>query len=116
MKRRRISRSSPIHGDTTLAEQFFGHVEAPKSGVYGASLAVVSPDGSRTCGIGYPTDKTFLLGSVGKALNGLIYSDMVAAGTVHPEDTLGQFLPLAETPAVKSGEVVYLPSDETVCV
>lgn len=67
--------------------------------MFGASLAVVSPDGSRVSGIGTPTDHTYLLGSVGKAFNGLIYSAMVAEGLVRPQDTLDQFLPLDGTAA-----------------
>ncbi len=51
------------------------------------------------CGIGYPTDRTFLLGSIGKALNGLIYSGMVAEGDVRPYDRLDRFLPLPDTAA-----------------
>jgi CubicO group peptidase (beta-lactamase class C family) len=68
----------------------------------GAAVAVAGPHvpgGTATCGIGFPTDHTFLLGSVGKALNGLIYSGMVADGTVRPYDMLDRFLPLEGTAA-----------------
>lgn len=96
-----LTADSPVHGDHDLVTQFRQFVPE-KPALFGASVAVVDPalpTGSAVCGIGYPTDHTFLLGSIGKALNGLIYSGMVADGLVHPQDTLDRFLPLTGTPA-----------------
>lgn len=96
-----LSADSPVHGDRDLVTQFRQLIPA-KPALFGASVAVVDPalpSGSAVCGIGYPTDHTFLLGSVGKALNGLIYSGMVADGMLRPQDTLDRFLPLRGTAA-----------------
>lgn len=96
-----LSADSPVHGDPDLATTFLELVPE-KPALFGASVAVIDPvlpTGSAVCGIGYPTDHTFLLGSIGKALNGLIYSGMVADGLLRPQDTLDRFLPLAGTSA-----------------
>lgn len=96
-----IVSDSPTYGDPDLVTQF-RHLIPEKPALFGASVTIVDPDlpdGSAVCGIGYPTDHTFLLGSIGKALNGLIYSGMVADGLLRPQDTLDQFLPLTGTPA-----------------
>lgn len=93
-----------IYGNHDLATRFLHHLPRDPE-IHGASVAVAGPGhpgGTAVCGIGVPTDHTFLLGSVGKAFNGLIYSGMVAEGTVHPGDVLGRFLPLQGSAA---GEV-----------
>lgn len=99
-----LTSDSPIYGDHDLVTQF--RQRAPeKPALSGASVAVVDPDlphGSAACGLGYPTDCTFLLGSIGKALNGLINSGLVASGTVRPRDALDRFLPLAGTEAARA--------------
>lgn len=92
---------SPVYGDHDLATTFF-ELHPGKPSLFGASVAVVDPDlpdGSTVCGLGYPPNHTFLLGSIGKALNGLIYSGMVADGLLRPQDTLDRFLPLADAAA-----------------
>lgn len=85
MKPDRVSRRTPIYGNHDLARRFLQHIPE-KAARFGAAVVVAGPHipgGAAASGIGYPTDRTFLLGSVGKALNGLIYSGM-AAGDAAP--------------------------------
>lgn len=70
--------------------------------LHGACAALLDPElpsGSVTAGIGVFPESTFLIGSIGKALNGLVYSAMVDDGTVSRYDTLDRFLPVAGTAA-----------------
>lgn len=101
MSRQPITRSSPLFGDRVLAEEFLRRIPG-KPALFGAAVAAAGPHlpgGAAAAGVGFPTDRTFLLGSVGKALNGLIYSGLVSEGTVRPDDTLDRFLPLQGTAA-----------------
>lgn len=95
--------SESISGDFQLGMEL--HAALNGSSVHGACAALVSPDitgGSLTAGIVAAPESTFLVGSVGKAINGLVYSEMVADGTVSRQDTLERFFPLAGAVAGKA--------------
>lgn len=86
-------------GDSSLSAK----LQSALSGVdcRGACAAVLSPElpgGQSTAGLGFSPERTFHIGSVGKALNGLIFSAMVAEGAVSRSASLSDFLPLAGAP------------------
>lgn len=91
-----ISDDATYHyGDRSLSEKLQRALVGTDH--VGACVALVStdlPHGSLTAGVGVMPERTFHMGSIGKALNGLIYSSMVTEGTVSREDTLDTFLPL----------------------
>ncbi|AJF93824.2 serine hydrolase [Corynebacterium pseudotuberculosis 258] len=85
-----------LYGDRLLSAKLQRELDGTDH--LGACVAFVSPDlpsGSLTAGVGVDPERTFHMGSIGKALNGLIYSSMVTEGTVSGEDTLDKFLPLS---------------------
>lgn len=89
-----------LYGDRSLATQL-QHALAEENH-RGACVALVTPelpDGSVVAGVGADPQRTFHLGSIGKAINGLIYSTMLAEGTLSPGDTLERFLPLGGSAA-----------------
>lgn len=101
MRRTPLTTATPVHGDGSLATRFFDNVTLSKK-LYGVSIAAFASKATtptRVCGIGYPTDHTFHLGSIGKAVNGLVYSQLVAQRVIRPQDTLADYLPLDGTPA-----------------
>lgn len=98
MRIRRLTDASPTAGDAGLAELFLGALPLDRS-VYAACLAVVGPEGFSVTTIGCDLHDTFHIGSVSKALNGLIYTDMVNSGLISPHDQLDRYLPLAGTAA-----------------
>lgn len=101
MRRTPLTTSTPAHGDRDLATLFLENVTLSKK-LYGVSIATFSSEAAipaRMCGIGYRTDHTFHLGSIGKAVNGLVYSQLVAQQIIRPQDTLANYLPLDGAPA-----------------
>lgn len=95
-----IDENTPVHGDDELATQTLEHLST--EGMYALSIAEVSPEGTRTATIGAPLDGAFEIGSVSKAITGLLYAEALERGEVHPETTLGQVFQLADAAA---GEV-----------
>lgn len=98
MKSDRLTSASPSAGDAELAGLFLEALP-PERSVYAAYLAVVGPSGSSVATIGSGLTDTFHIGSVSKALNGLIYTDMTDDGLISPHDALDRCLPLAGTAA-----------------
>ena len=77
-----------------------------------AAVANVTPDGAATATIGASPDADFEIGSVSKALTGMLYREAVEIGRVTPTTTLGSLLPIAGHGAV---EHVTLESLATHC-
>ena len=94
MKPTRLTNASTTDGDTALAGLLLNSLPLNRP-VYAACLAAVGPTGTRIATIGCDLQKTFHIGSLSKALNGLIYTDMVQAGLISPQDRLEEHLPLA---------------------
>lgn len=59
-----------------------------------AAIALVTPDGAQTAVRGAAPDADFELGSVSKALTGMLYRDSIDRGRVSPTTALGELLPL----------------------
>lgn len=66
-----------------------------------AAIATVTPEGSATASIGAADEADFEIGSVSKALTGMLYREAVDRGRVTPSTTLGSLLPLAGHGAVE---------------
>lgn len=98
MKPACLTNASTTDGDTALAGLLLNSLPLNRL-VYAACLATVGPAGTRIATIGIDLQKTFHIGSLSKALNGLIYTDMVQAGLISPQDRLEDYLPLARTAA-----------------
>ncbi|GLY21795.1 serine hydrolase domain-containing protein [Micromonospora sp. NBRC 101691] len=72
-------------------------------GLRGLSVALVEPGGVRVAGLGernadgapVEADTSFEIGSVTKALTGMLLADQVAAGAVRPDDRLRDALPVS---------------------
>ena len=62
-----------------------------------AATAVVTPAGTRVAIRGAAREAEFEIGSVSKALTGLLYADSLEHGEVRPETPLAELLPLAAT-------------------
>lgn len=92
-----IDRDSPVHGDRTLAAAAVEELDGAP--VHALSIAEVTPRGTRTATIDTPLQGTVEIGSVSKALTGMLYADMVADGEVSPDQRLGTLLDLGEVPA-----------------
>lgn len=85
-----------IHGDAELA----GELRAALSHRHEvAAMATVAPSGTRVAALGARLNADFELGSLSKAITGLLYSDAVARDEIDPSTTLGDLLPLDGTPA-----------------
>ncbi|MBM9464696.1 beta-lactamase family protein [Aeromicrobium sp. YIM 150415] len=92
-----IGTGSPTHGDEGLARDVTERL--PSTGVHALSVAVVTPEGEHTATIGAPLDGTFEIGSITKAITGMVYADMVERGEVGPGTTLGELLDIGDVPA-----------------
>lgn len=66
-----------------------------------AAMTTVTPEGSATASIGAADDADFEIGSVSKALTGMLYREAIGLGRVTPSTTLGSLLPLADHGAVE---------------
>lgn len=62
------------------------------------AVGVVTPSGTRMAAAGAPRNADFEIGSVSKALTGLLYVDALDRGELAPDTTLGDVLPLAGVP------------------
>lgn len=91
-----IDGHSMVEGDTTLAAAALEHLP---DGVYGAVVAEVTPQGTRTAAIGVPLEGTVEIGSVSKGLTGLLYADAIERGEIEPQTPLGELLDLGDSPA-----------------
>ncbi|MBG6237856.1 CubicO group peptidase (beta-lactamase class C family) [Mycetocola sp. CAN_C7] len=64
-----------------------------------AAAATVSPEGTRVAVLGVPTDADLEIGSISKGITGLLYADARVRGEVSGDTTLGEILPLGDSPA-----------------
>lgn len=94
-----IGPNTDSEGDAELASAAVEVI--PDEGVYALSIAEVTPDDTRISTIGAPLDGTFEIGSVSKAMTGLLYADAVDRGEVSPESTLGEIFDLGDAAAAK---------------
>ncbi|GAB3813893.1 serine hydrolase [Kribbella italica] len=85
-----------VHGDESLAAEV-RELVGDRHPVLVA--ATVTPDGSRLAGLGASLDADMELGSISKGITGLLYADALERGELTPSTTLGELLPLADTPA-----------------
>jgi len=85
-----------VHGDEELAAEV-RELLGDRHPV--VAVATVSPYGPRIASIGAGLDADFELGSVSKGITGLLYADALERGEITPSITLGELLPLGETPA-----------------
>lgn len=87
-----------VHGDAVLAtriEELLG-ARHPV-----AAAALISPAGVTVAGRGADLDADFEIGSVSKAVTGLLYADALERGEIKPETPLGELLPLGDVPAAQ---------------
>lgn len=67
-----------------------------------AAVAVVTPERAMPATAGCERDSSFEIGSISKALTGMLYRDISERGLVWPVSILGDLLPL-------DGEVGFVP-------
>ncbi|AWB89092.1 serine hydrolase domain-containing protein [Salinibacterium hongtaonis] len=88
--------SADAAGDTELAERTHARLGSRHPVV---AVATVTSSGARTAALGTPLTSRFEIGSITKAVTGLLYMDAVERAEVRPATTLGELLPLGECPA-----------------
>lgn len=98
MRPRRITATSAAEGDIDLSSQFLEELPLNRP-FYSACVVSVNERGSRFTTLGSPIDGNFHIGSVGKGLSGLIYTELTQLGRISPDDRLQDYLPLEGTPA-----------------
>ncbi len=64
-----------------------------------AAVAVVNRSGTTTAALGAELNDDFEIGSVSKAITGLLYADALTRGEVRRTSPLGEFLELGDSPA-----------------
>ncbi|TDC10993.1 class A beta-lactamase-related serine hydrolase [Nonomuraea longispora] len=87
-----------VHGDAGLTariEELLG----PRHPV--AAAALISPAGVTVASRGADLNADFEIGSISKAVTGLLYADALDRGEIRPETTLGELLPLGDVPAAQ---------------
>ncbi|MFI0419951.1 serine hydrolase domain-containing protein [Spongiactinospora sp. 9N601] len=87
-----------VHGDARLAtriEQALG----PRHPV--AAAALITPGGTTLAARGAPLEADYEIGSISKAVTGLLYADALERGEINRDTTLGELLPLGDVPAAK---------------
>ncbi|WP_010524367.1 serine hydrolase [Nesterenkonia sp. F] len=92
-----IDRDSPVHGDRSLAAAAVEELDGAP--VHALSVAEVTSQGTRTATVDAPLHGTVEIGSVSKALTGMLYEDMVADDEISPDQRLGTLLDLGDAPA-----------------
>ncbi|WP_409235570.1 serine hydrolase domain-containing protein [Streptomyces sp. PA5.6] len=90
------------HGDQQLATRL-GELLGPRHPI--AAAAVVTSAGtrvaSRATNLDANLDADYEIGSVTKAVTGLLYADALTRGEITPDTRLGELLPLADAPAAR---------------
>lgn len=66
-----------------------------------SAIAVVKGGVLTTASANAPLDADYEIGSVSKGLTGLLYADAVKRGELHGSTTLGELLPLGDSPAAR---------------
>src|SRR5688500_909681 len=101
------SLGGPTTGDPDVVAQVRAAVDDPE-GYRGLAVALIERDRVRIAGLGDRGDRggspvdgdtAFEIGSVAKALTGMLLADMGKTGAVRPEDTLKACLPAVSGPA-----------------
>jgi CubicO group peptidase (beta-lactamase class C family) len=82
-------------GDPELSER----LDTLVRGTAPAAMALVTPGGTTTATRGAGPASNFEIGSISKAITGLLYSDALDRGEITTESTLGDLLPLGDCPA-----------------
>lgn len=90
------SLSTNVTGDSALAAAALPHLDGALDRV---SIAVVDGDTVAYANFGTDSDTVYEIGSVTKTFTSLLLADAIERGDVTAESTLGEFLPLADTPA-----------------
>lgn len=89
---------APLYGDVTLAQ---GLRDLLRSVHPVAAVAVVVPGSTKVASYGAPLESEFEIGSLSKAITGLLYADALERGAVQPTTLLGDVLPLADCDAAR---------------
>ena len=82
------------HGDAELGERL-GPLLGPQRV---AAAALVAPSGVTVATRGCDLEADFEIGSISKGVTGLLYADALTRGEISPGSTLGELLPLGDTP------------------
>ena len=96
-KRTHLDPTADVVGDAELAARFLDTLG--KRRIYALAIASVAGGTTRSAAVGTSREGRFELGSIGKAVNGLILASMLADGSVSKEQRLGSLLPLGQCPA-----------------
>lgn len=83
-----------VHGDRELAARLRATLGRHHDV---AAIAVVSSEDSRIASLGAGLAADYEIGSVSKAITGLLYSDAMVRGEINTSTTLGDLLPVADT-------------------
>ncbi|MEV0384997.1 serine hydrolase domain-containing protein [Nonomuraea sp. NPDC050643] len=87
-----------MHGDPALAtriEELLGSRHPV------AAAALISPRDVTVAARGVGLDTAFEIGSISKAVTGLLYADALDRGEIRHDSALGESLPLGEVPAAR---------------
>lgn len=90
------SLSTTVTGDSALATAALPYLDGALDRV---SIAVVDGDTVTYANFGADSDTVYEIGSVTKTFTSLLLADAIERGDVTAESTLGEILPLADTPA-----------------
>lgn len=87
--------TTAIHGDGQLAARL-GGLLGTRHPV--AAAAVVTPGGLTVTSRGADLDADFEIGSIAKAVTGLLYAEALARGEIAPDTSLGELLSFGDVP------------------